>query len=101
MERGGPPQLVNLAHRLGDLDPALLAELLLIQCGAEERRRQDSWLHGLGMQERWQVKPEIRLDVVPGFGNILLGQQIFVLVTHCLLLRMIRERSGNDRMRWR
>src|SRR5437867_2542074 len=38
IERGGPPQPQDVAHLVGDLDPALAADLLLDQLHREQRR---------------------------------------------------------------
>ena len=53
-QRGGAPQAVDFADRLGDLDPALGGELLLDQPGREDRRHllRLQRLAGAGVQVR-------------------------------------------------
>src|SRR5262249_300657 len=38
IERRGPPETIDVAHLIGDLDPAILTDLLLDQFHREERR---------------------------------------------------------------
>jgi hypothetical protein len=77
VERRGAPQAVDVAHLVGDLDPALLADLLLDQFHGEQRgevRRADRLL-GAGMQHRRRRRLEVGLDVVPLGRDVLLVER--------------------------
>ena len=75
-QRRGPPQRVNVAHRLRDFDPALRAHLLPHEVLGEDRQQRfrRHGLFGAGMQRRGQRFREISQQVVPGLGNVGLCQ---------------------------
>ena len=78
IERGGAPQAQDVAHLVGDLDPALLADLLLDQLHGEERSQilRPDRLAGARVQRRRQGRLEVGLDVVPAGGQLLLGEKV-------------------------
>src|SRR5207249_10540810 len=68
------PQAIDVTDLVGDLDPALLADLLLDQLHREERRqilRADRLL-GAGMEHGRRRRLEVGLDVVPLGRDVLL-----------------------------
>ncbi len=84
VERRGPPEAVDLAHGLGDLDPALLRDLLLDEGHREERRevgRPDRLLRAR-VEHRRQVERQVGLEVVPGLRHLGLGQDELGVVGH-------------------
>ena len=83
-QRRRPPQLVNLAHRLGDFDPALGGHFLRDQRHREDRRQvgRSDRLLGARMQRRRQRLRQVGRDVVPGLRNAIFRQKIFNAVTH-------------------
>jgi hypothetical protein len=94
IERRGPPQAQDVPHLVGDLDPPLLAHLLLDQLHREEGREVlgADGLAGAGMERRRERRLEVRLDVVPLGRHLLLGEQVLRghvhrLPRHDILLR--------------
>ena len=83
-QRRGAPELVDLAHGLGDLDLALGADFLQDQFHREQGR-QVVRAHGLvraGVQHGRQGLGQVGLEVVPGLGHLALLQQELGLTTH-------------------
>src|SRR3990170_709304 len=98
VERRRPPQAVEGAHGLGDLDPALLADLLLDQLHREQRRQVlgPDRLAGAGVQRRRQGGLEVGLDVVPLRRDVLLVEQELgaVLVGRLRHTGLLGDRCG-------
>jgi hypothetical protein len=76
-ERGGAPEPVDLAHLVGDLDPALRRHLLLEQAGREERQHVGGGhrLERAGVEHRSGRLREVRDHVVPVGGDLVLAEQ--------------------------
>ena len=74
-QRGGPPQLIQLAHRLGNGNPALAGDFLLDD-GVGKDGRQRVRPDGLAIrpQHRRGRAGQVGDNVVPVSGNISLGQ---------------------------
>ena len=84
IERRRPPQLVDVTHGPGDLDPALARHLLLDERHREERGevgRADRLLRP-GVEHRGELERHVRLDVVPGRRDLGLGQDELRRVAH-------------------
>src|SRR5206468_7382583 len=76
-QRRRAPELEDVAHLVGDLDPARLADLLLDQLHREERGeilRADR-LAGARVQHGRRGRLEVGLDVVPLRRNVLLVEE--------------------------
>ena len=72
-----PPEPVDVPHGLGDVDPPLLAHLLLDDLHREQRSeilRADG-LERARVDHRRERRGQVRLDVVPAARQVLLVQQ--------------------------
>src|SRR6266478_5921 len=77
IERRRPPQPIDVTDLVRDLDPALLADLLLDQLHRKQRRqilRPDRVLRP-GVEHRRRRRLEVGLDVVPLRRDVLLVEQ--------------------------
>ena len=79
VEWRGAPLPIDLAYRLGDLDLALAAHLLLDHGTREDHRQivRRNGLLGARMQDRIERRRKIGVDVVPSAREMLLVEQIF------------------------
>ena len=77
VQRRGPPQLVDLAHRLGDLDLGLGRDLLRDQRHREDRRQvvRPGRLHRPRVERRERVAGQVGDQVDPVRGDAVLGQR--------------------------
>jgi hypothetical protein len=77
MQRGGTPQPIDVPHHVGDLDPALRAQLLLDEPGREESGQVVGLQRLLRarMQVRRRRVREVRGDVVPVGGDLVLVEE--------------------------
>src|SRR2546426_5055324 len=73
-ERRRPPELEDITHLVGDLDPALAADLLLDELHREQRGEilRPDGLAGPRVQHGWRGRLEVGLDVVPLRRDVLL-----------------------------
>src|SRR5207237_5152268 len=87
-----PPNLVGVTNRLGYLDPAFAADLLLDQLHRKEWRelRGAARLTCSGMERRRERRRQVRLDVVP------MRRQVFLVELKLALLRRGSFRSRDS-----
>ena len=83
-QRRRPPQLEDLAHRLGDRDLTLGGHLLHDQFHREQRRQvvRTDRLHRARVQHRRRRHGQVGGDVVPVLGHLALVEQELGLGTH-------------------
>ena len=88
VERGRAPQLVDLAHRLRDLDLGLGRDLLADHLHREDRREvvRAGRLHRARVERRQRVAREVREEVHPVGGDAVLGERELDLVGHAAIL---------------
>src|SRR5688572_14383170 len=84
VHRRGPPQLVDLAHLVGDLDIRLGRHLLADQPHREDRREVFGTrrLHRPGVERRRRVAGQVRHQVDPMRRDLRLGQQDLGVARH-------------------
>ena len=85
-QRRRPPQLVDIADRLGNFDPPLGRDLLLNHRHRKQRRQviRTDRLHGPRMERRWRRFRQIGDQVVPGLRDPVFAKQILHGLAHGL-----------------
>ncbi len=96
-QRRGPPERIDVAHRVGDFNPLFAAEFLLDEVARKNRlqrfRRQR--LFGARMQRRRQRFGKVGVEIIPGGGNIGLFQIESGFLVH-KNMGLMNYRSGKD-----
>ncbi len=92
-QRRGTPQLEHVADRIGNLDVTLGRNFLENELHREQRLeiRRSRRLLGAGMKHRGHRRREVRVEVVPGFGNGGFVEQVFDLIAHATLQFSLSE----------
>ena len=87
VQRARPPLPVDFAHRPGDLDLALGADLLQDERHRKQRRQivRSHRLAGARMQHRRRWLRQVRHQIVPVLRNVLLVEHVFHGVRHIRL----------------
>ncbi len=107
VEGSWPPVTIDLTQFLGYLDPAFLADLLVHKRLGKQRHQpvQGRGLMRRGIDRRRQGLRQVRLDVVPLLGDLILAQQDLPLNGnhshhHLTYHRLRRAESGVSTLNW-